>query len=900
MTTNNEQTELIIENCWFHHEVRLTDLTTGPTLIFNRCVFENGFVGREARLDRSLVLRGCVLKNGKTASAVDLDNARIGGDLILDDCLLEGQLTAARIEVEKSIRLYDCRIARSLLSIMDPIAIEEIENWDEPLNFDKGLMKLNLAINFHQAHVQKDLQITGSTVKDSPAALIFGKIYADQINLGGNLYLFGALCHGDVSIQGAHIKGNALTSNHQPTSDIHFRATGALLFNDTVIDGSVSFYQTTVNGNVSLYHTTVGGNVALLGLATGGNLDLQFAKMGAFVAAYRDAKFPGSQRRSLTVGGDLRLSGANVKTVELRGADIGGDVIATTGQFGELILSMGPEPIDGPNRIYYAKSCTASSIRMTAINVEGDLDISGVKVTLTENEREQERERMLREGGIVLTQCTIGRNLLFFMDDVQLTLERRWTEAIPWNTVPETWEYSASTWGNLVLRTNHIGGNLDLRNVKVEGDLHLNNTNINLNLNIGAGHAIYEGFKTECRNFDADKLECGGDAAFTGLEVRNNFKARAARVKGDFLFLPRERKQRRTFVAHPDDAEHESAADESKPRRDYAGIGGDLDLTAVTTDHLVLSGANLRKRKRSEEKARISLERVKVGRLEIVRPPLLGTVNLAGVSVHRWAFGDPHQNETQEPTVDSYIDVLSENKPFDRATWIEVETALRNQARDGDANRVYRQMRKTARAEWPVLTKDFTWRRYFRNERRRLSQLRRHPKKWLSTKKAELFDKARLVLWHLWDRIQFVSIGYGTRVWVPMIPTVILFAMSLIIFSQAEYVRASPALLQVLGTNAGAQHQPMLVNVSPYEQKLNVCPNKDQWTKLDALALSLRYHVPIVSSMTHTWWEAGTKTIPGTGITAERYALIVEVYHWIAWPLFLIGAAALVFRGRQK
>lgn len=75
------------------------------------------------------------------------------------------------------------------------------------------------------------------------------------------------------------------------------------------------------------------------------------------------------------------------------------------------------------------------------------------------------------------------------------------------------------------------------------------------------------------------------------------------------------------------------------------------------------------------------------------------------------------------------------------------------------------------------------------------------------------------------------------------------------------------------------------------------------WTWLDALALTLRYQVPIIPATTHSWWEVSGKDIVLLGIplcmTAERYAFLLEIYHWLAWPLFLIGVATQVFRGRS-
>jgi hypothetical protein len=122
----------------------------------------------------------------------------------------------------------------------------------------------------------------------------------------------------------------------------------------------------------------------------------------------------------------------------------------------------------------------------------------------------------------------------------------------------------------------------------------------------------------------------------------------------------------------------------------------------VHASHLVLSRRNFAvvparaAGTQFASRARVRLERGTFGRLEIVKPPP-DSIDLSRTTVNRWEFG-----EGLVPTADDYISVLRQLEPFDRATWIEVETSLRNQMLEADANRVYREMRWNAKRRSPA------------------------------------------------------------------------------------------------------------------------------------------------------------------------------------------------------
>jgi hypothetical protein len=246
------------------------------------------------------------------------------------------------------------------------------------------------------------------------------------------------------------------------------------------------------------------------------------------------------------------------------------------------------------------------------------------------------------------------------------------------------------------------------------------------------------------------------------------------------------------------------------------------------------------------------------------------------MSTGRWLFSN--DSSCDVAPIEIVERVLRNMPTLDRKAWLDVETNLRNEGREAEANRIYLAMRRTARA-----------RREAGGGNAALAAGQS-----LSGRLLSLLERA-------WDHLHDFATRYGTEVRRPMLPALLLLPLSLWIFSDPRNVTASTDLLQVIGNEriavAGASPsspagQPEWLAVSP--EALGV-----PWSLTDALALTVRYQVPIIGVLTHDRWEASPRPLPVIGASAENYAFWLELYHWIAWPLFLIGAAAGAFRGRR-
>jgi hypothetical protein len=549
-----------------------------------------------------------------------------------------------------------------------------------------------------------------------------------------------------------------------------------------------------------------------------------------------------------------------------------------------------------------------------------------------------------------------------------------------------------SFWGGLKLPANRIGGSLDLRCATIKGPIYLNDTAIGLDLymdgsieeRVLSGDAQKQFIETTCLHLNAEKMTCEGDINFTGLRVLREMNlsdeeqpyldkqklgsllAQEAQVKGQMLFVAKDaeapdlvkyaanKRELAEFEANAAETEKKNEAVPANLKQDikklaakivelekkigaagleildknqfvpgYALIDGvsaprpALDLTSVKAGYLLLTGCNVPHRAGS-----VRLERGAFGRLEIIEPSP-GPIDLSKISVDRWVFG-----KNKEPRARDYVKVLEKMEPFDRSTWINVETALRNLAQDGEANKVYRKMRKKARAD----ASKFTGSKYFG---------------FLKPSHIYLVLVAALIVYlavsgvfptpvnvaillvcvagyHYLDRdgLSYL-LGFGTFAWVPILLAIPLFFLSYFwVFSNPEYVRASSNLLEVLDDDkkvfvgppvqpsdpsAGEQANAAERRAQIARAYLETSPDKirtdgtEKWNRADAAALTLRYQVPIIPIMTHGWWEANSSQIKYfRGITAEQYALFLYYYHWIAWSLFLIWLAARIVRGKQN
>jgi hypothetical protein len=203
-------------------------------------------------------------------------------------------------------------------------------------------------------------------------------------------------------------------------------------------------------------------------------------------------------------------------------------------------------------------------------------------------------------------------------------------------------------------------------------------------------------------------------------------------------------------------------------------------------------------------------------------------------------------------------------------------SAVRNEGRDRDADLLYRAMRAKQRAVLRLRLKDLTskpqgiW-------------------EWMHRAYASFKD------------FIFLLFGYGTQIFWPIKVSLLLLILSTCIFSRPQFVRAAPEVVDILkdeGPASGpAETTIELERTLASDPGLREIAKNSNWR--DGFAMSIRYQVPIVESLTHNRWEASSQRLPILYVRAEMYALFLVIWNWVAWPMFLIGIGAKIYRGRK-
>lgn len=934
--------ELLIRGRTFKRMVRIERWEDSQPLVFDDCKFQGGFAAPGARIDRGLSFIGCSFKPLKECAgcadvALDFSDACIQGDLVLFNCEIEGRFLADGLEAKDNIRLQGCRIASAgalgrpieaaKVLVDDVDALLASQNWsvgdgDEVASLvmlDRATIGGNFEILFAGKEASRGA-IIDQPEAGNAASVIAGSVSCDGIDVEGNvnfsdLIIFGPTTFNsstvarDFSLHRASLRGSGGQNNVR------------LSLNRANISGNLELGYTDVKGETSLYGVAVGGNCDLLGLKCDGNLDLAFSTI-TYCTAYCTNEDTGTlnRRKTLHVGGHLWLSGAKIGMVELRAATIGGDVTARTGEFGIFILGLGVEPSGNAGK-YWPVSCVASAVALTSVTVREELNMAGIEVI---------KAPLAKRYGLELLNCTIGGALVFFVGDKLIKeLQFRWGTSLKWEKPktegaaadepaisPKSNAFPSKISGDLIVRACRIGGDLDLRDVHVDpGGIFLNETHIGLGLKSGPESKFSALVKevsdlaTCCWYFDGEKLSCQGNADLSGIRVERktipgangpppsperaelqaeadppasdkrpdsisvvtfgevgHVSLRGVHVNGDLV-----------LARHPDPSSESQA-----PLR--ARIQGRLDLTSAHCERLVFSGkifdpqeaikrsalARLwakvarafRRGRRDNARPRAILARGDFSQVEILDWPGR-PINLQQTTVRNWAFGP----ESEREFASKYVEILEEMNPEDRSIWLRVESELRNKSYEWQADRVYLAM---------------VW-----------SSKRRARSKWF-------FLRLPIFFWHLLS--YFILGGFlfvKSFFVVPLVFSCLTLFWLSCLFSNPQNVRASVGLLDALPDETRSAYKSVEIHPSDLTGQIS------EWGCSDAVALALRYHIPLFESRTHDRWEAsGNRLQVGFGkmsrtIRMETIAFAIEVIYWIALPMLLLGFVAWAFRKRE-
>lgn len=912
-------TELLIRGHHFTRPVRIENWTDPRPLIFDACRFEGGLSARGATIDRGISFINCAFRPLKECAgcediALDFSNARTNGDLILFSCRIEGRLFASGLRTRSSVRLQGCTIAPEKWGVegqiragkvLDEAVESHLDSCFRPSPGDKG--NGNSLIVFDNTTIRGLFEITSAGKEmvppgdsedppgDKTASIVAGNLNCEGMEVDGNVRLSDLIVFGKVTFDSTQVTGD-LTLRQTRVRGSGNRNDTRLTFNRARISGDLALESVEVKGQTSLYGSTVGGICLLNGLHCSGDLDLAFSSSNylvAFRTQSNETKLDG--RDSLRVEGNLWLSGAKIGIVELRGAVIGRNLTAWTGEFGILTLGLDIAPSGDAGEFLWPRPCEiGGALSLKSIRVRETLNMGGIQVAEVSFSPAKEKSsrlvveqpRVTKHSLEVLNSRIAGTLVLFSGDNLLSFLERRWgpfidssrwqrpkIKTIPgWKKplpaiLPKPNAFPTEIDGDIIVRACQIGGDLDLRNVQLDpGGIFLDNTSVGLNLKVGlegqcSSMTKVSDLATCCLCFDGEKLSCQGDVDLQGIRVeeksgsgpkRRSVQAasgnigtgdvslRAARVAGNLLL--------------------------ASTKGPVTPNIGRLDLTSIRCEKLVFGNKNFYPNDTSKGRAQAVLARGHFGQVEILdwhkRP-----INLQQTTVDHWSFGREGQEGLEGKALKDFAEdcvrILQEMKPEDRSIWLSVESDLRNKTYEWQADRVYLAMVRNS--------------------------MRRRREQW------RLLGPL-VFLWHfavclaqtcfLWSKAFFI---------VPLAFTVMTLAGLSFLFKEPANVRATVGYLHALPAAT------RMVMEDPNE----IHPHElhEKWTKWDAIALALRYHVPLFESRTHDRWEASGSNAKICDFylraRMETVALIIEVVYWIALPILLLGFAAWAFRKRE-
>ncbi|OJX02289.1 MAG: hypothetical protein BGO72_00870 [Burkholderiales bacterium 70-64] len=914
----------LIRNCVFRHGLLAGHSASVAPVSLVHCLIEGGFSARGSDLKGAWLFVECRIGadkgNGSHEVAIDLDNASFADDVEFFACAVYGRLSGTSLRAQQHLRIRGCCFARAELDKARLVRVADIEAFTEPRSGFGSAQRFDNppAIALPYARITGELEIGAATdettrrIGGARSALVDGEAIATVVNgaldlsaiTTDSLWLSGTVCDGYAALDYAVIgKELCMHSGGSGHHGAQFRTATGLSLASAHVGGSVSLDAAQVGHDLSLYLARIEGNLSLGGARIGENLNANFASVRGYLTAFLARDRITDHAVHLSVGKHLLMSGCDIRFCELRGVDIKGGLDIIAAKFERLMVAPAIERTGthaNGNPQYWIRPNRIGRVRVQTVTVSGNLLLAGIltadagSTLRTGEERAGFSVRHSRIGGdlALALQGTPEADLVERFADKPGTIDWRRPDPAPDAPPAERGAIDASplakprhedvytdVWGDLDLRANHVGGRLGLQNVTVAGQIHLNDTQVVLDVELNGDYTLdgasFSGLVTRCTCLDLEKLTCDGDVILTGLHLRcppedlevahipvqrhGTLSARDMIVKGDLRFGP-------PGSDRPDP--------ESQPLP-MALIDGTIDLSGVRADRLVLSRRNLGK------DGKVLLERGRFGRFDMIDPPPQ-SIELAGIQVGRWYFIHVGKDGRKcEPApVAVIVDVLRKMPTFDRMAWIDIENGLRNEGRDLEANEVYVSMRRAARMR--------------EHEQRRLGEDKRDERRPVP-------DRLRYRWSRFKDQLKFLLTRYGTAVGRPMWPFLPVLLLSLWIFSNECNVAATTELLQVLGDKPALAASSCRPGPGSTTLPLAISPAQlgTPWRFTDAMALTVRYQVPIIGVLTHNRWEASARSLPGGFLSAEGYAFWVELYHWIAWPLFLIGVAARAFRGRR-
>ncbi len=409
--------------------------------------------------------------------------------------------------------------------------------------------------------------------------------------------------------------------------------------------------------------------------------------------------------------GSIDFSASKIYYLWFCGINVDGDIRIVTGEFHAISIGMG-WGYDEKNAKEHVKLLPTiiHNLEIKLVTVKGYLGLVGI--SLNTNEKKISSDTREKKNGFCrINSSTIEGNLEFFNQDNFDSFYNERRKVLNNNSkkndenskskndkVASLEEYDLNEYktkinDGLEIQGTKIGGYLDLRNVDVKRKINLSDTEVNFDLNINylsEGFHISKIVTTSCAELEMKKMDVEGDIKLLGLKIfkteefNGNLKATGTNVRGDILFLEAERKSNEAL---PVTSSGKAGKTDNKGLQNYSEIEGDIILTGVCADYIVIEQRNFKNFNKDDNRKRLYLDKARINKLQIITPT--PGLDLSDIKVNRWEFG-------KVESASEYIKILQRMEPFDKSVYVNIERMLRNSSKDKEANEIFKAMQKTS------------------------------------------------------------------------------------------------------------------------------------------------------------------------------------------------------------
>ena len=616
-------------------------------------------------------------------------------------------------------------------------------------------------------------------------------------------------------------------------------------------------------GNLNLYGTIVEKNqLSLANIELAGNLEAVFVRVGTGIWLEPQIEMNLSGRNR--IHGDIDVSGANVPQIfRIRWTDIGGSLVGrglAAGEFRMVGAAVDP-----------ANESSAEAARETGgrpLAVGGDVSLQDARI----------------DGEVYVTGVAAGRALNLrhtqVGGDLTLSIDCRdaKTRGLLRPSDPDHGWLRSRFPAGVNLRKSNIAGDVVLSGVDCpDGSIDLADSSITRDIEL-----LAERGRGCAQSLRMEGLRCEGNVDLPGLTLEHGCQAEDCHGLRCRLADCEETRH----IGHVSAAGSRIGGRLRTANGDAsAEIPGSLDLgfseigtLELSVDTFPLRGTESRVIEHCDaDTCGVILQRSTIGMLAVhageqgyPRP-----IDLRYAEVKWWEFnrhGEATANNRGAPRVSDeaqdYISLLEGDTGRQRQTYRAIENNLHNWGHEDAADEVHRAMR-----------------RWLREEIRK-----RGPGKGILNRLS--WYPRRIARW----------VGDWLTVDVTSPRRLLGLMLSWLLLS--TYLFSTPG-------NIGPS-EPGYLTLPPETRYVTEHPSRDSWGLAAGFWTALQFHVPVAAFTARDEWEPsadqpliiyqaqGEPRRLQWNLTAEDYANLVLVAHWIAWPVVIVLASRKFLRRAQQ